>query len=1163
MLNIFCAANLFGYNQRILRELNKNIDDKGANNIIIVPDRFALHWERAIFETLNKQSLFNAEVLSLNRLAKKILGFKRQIDTQTGTMLVKKLLLDNREKLLCFKTALFNAGTAKEIFATINQLKSCGLTPAEILSSAQDKDYLSLKMQDLGLLYNAYEQYLAANNFTDSAAEFNNLYNCIQDNAYLKNSHIYAAGFDSFTLQGYKILSKLMGTSKSFCIGVVKADPAKPNSHIYLDDVYNNIIAAANANKIKYKTEYMPLTEGERTNEAGGTPHGTKPPTDHGRGLGVSGGDACFKFLADNLFSYSTPAFGETAQIKVYENLNFNDEAVRAAEIIRRGVTEQNLRYKDFNVAVSNLAEHAKTLQNVFKEFNISYFADNSVLLSDSVLAKFIKSIYNLFIFNCRSVDLISLCKNALSGLPEDKVCDFEDIVNKYGLGGKDFFKTEMVFDDPEYANFAAVKQSLKGMIFELKITHPGTSCHPSAGRVVQEHTGSGLQSGGEVLVSINGTEKFPPMEGWTPQADGVVVNPVCDSCLIETHINILKEILTNFNIENNLNNLAEIYRKQGLLKEESEARQYLLKTLEVLDNLKALLGGSAAGGQEFFDILESGLNSVAVSSVPLPLDCVFVGDISKSYFERKNSLIILGACEGDVPIESTDCGIISDSEIYTLSSRYKIEPTIKTVNARERFKLYNLVVGPLKNLHISYRLKDNDGGTKSPAVFVTQILKMYNLMPLTVSPNDIKYNLLSGKQAVYNLAAGLRQIYDGAQFTNTKDYSAILNILKQRQEFAFLKDYKNILQFDNNKPNLKTPLFFKENKLSVSEIERFYTCPYMHFLDYGLKLREKEPCEVDAKLTGNILHEFADGLFKQVKLPVKQGEIAGISNKVFDEVIRLHFKNAGELPQNKIQLIELKKEAGRLAFALNKQAEDSAFVPVFTEAKFGGENEDIKSVTLGGAGGKPLLIAGKIDRIDRFKDYFKIIDYKTGDSSTDLQSLYYGKKVQLYVYQNIVKQGLKLKPAGSYYLPVKSAFAEGNKSVLDLYKLRGFTLNDEEVIFASDRNLRQENTKSKIVEVNRNKNGKDGAVLHASSKLLSAENMQSLAGYAMQLAAAGAGDICGGYINAVPLVLKGGGPCEYCKYKGICKFDERLKNFERTHDQKFVPQHFEGVQYE
>ena len=109
MINIFCAGTLFGPNDSILNELNKNIGDLSTNNIIIVPDRFALAWEKLIFESLKKESLFNAEVLSINRLSKKILGVKKSVDTKSSTMIIKKLLLDNRKNFKCFKNTLFNS----------------------------------------------------------------------------------------------------------------------------------------------------------------------------------------------------------------------------------------------------------------------------------------------------------------------------------------------------------------------------------------------------------------------------------------------------------------------------------------------------------------------------------------------------------------------------------------------------------------------------------------------------------------------------------------------------------------------------------------------------------------------------------------------------------------------------------------------------------------------------------------------------------------------------------------------------------------------------------------------------------------------------------------------------------------------------------------------
>lgn len=59
----------------------------------------------------------------------------------------------------------------------------------------------------------------------------------------------------------------------------------------------------------------------------------------------------------------------------------------------------------------------------------------------------------------------------------------------------------------------------------------------------------------------------------------------------------------------------------------------------------------------------------------------------------------------------------------------------------------------------------------------------------------------------------------------------------------------------------------------------------------------------------------------------------------------------------------------------------------------------------------------GRIDRLDVMQEedrvYVKIIDYKTGNTSFDLVSIYYGLQMQLVVYMDAAMQGRTEKTSG------------------------------------------------------------------------------------------------------------------------------------------------------
>jgi ATP-dependent helicase/DNAse subunit B len=249
----------------------------------------------------------------------------------------------------------------------------------------------------------------------------------------------------------------------------------------------------------------------------------------------------------------------------------------------------------------------------------------------------------------------------------------------------------------------------------------------------------------------------------------------------------------------------------------------------------------------------------------------------------------------------------------------------------------------------------------------------------------------------------------------------------------------------------------------------------------------------------------------------------------------------------------ELYKEALRFVEALNTQAQKTLFKTVYHEVKFGqgGVLEGIKI----NVKNKVLYVTGKIDRVDAFDGFARVIDYKTGNIDTDFRSLYFGKKIQLYLYQAVIDK--KFKPAGAYYLPIKNAFTEETNE--NIYKLKGYTLSDMKVILASDPTLNSE-SKCNMIEVTRNKDDENGNPKFAwYSKLLAETEFFNLSTYALALIKNAVEEIFEGNIPPSPLIVKDN-PCESCKFFSVCKFD-KASNKQRIHKEKIEISNFEKTQ--
>ncbi len=1054
MLNIYCGKTLFdGYKSLFARLKAVRQAEFGASHIFVVPDRFSMSCEKDIFEYLNIESTFDIKVLTMSRFASAIISKKiNVVPKSTSSMLVQKILIDNRAKLKCFSKTKLTSGFASEIFETINQLKSSCIKPEELVCNGDD--LLSQKMTDIKFIYEEYEKKLSQEGLVDSADKFTLFEGYLPESEMLKGAYIYISHFDSFTKQGYLILKQFLKKAKEVNISVA-ASNIGANSHIYLNDVYTNVLAMARDLKIEPNI----IECSEKLNET-------------------------FEHIKNNLFSYNPQ------NIILKQNnltLSCHDSFVKECEFVALSIKKyltQGDRYRDMSVIVPNLKDNQNVIKKVFDDFGFNSYCDTTITLSGSILDKFINILITLKTKYYKKEDLIKLIKSPILGLEESYVFELENYIITKNIEGKSLFRKDSVLEE-----------------FRQKI--------------------------GPVLSFIN--------ELKTSDTYGYFASKFL-------------EFFDLISVQNRLDDISKDYFAKGYLDKSRILDQVYEKSVAALRQVYDIFGDSPCDIYEFLDVLQSGFESINLSITPVSVDSIFIGDSSKSFFERTKHFFVIGAKEGSLPMVSSDCGIITDGEINKMASLYKIEPTIKTINQRERFKLFNTLIMPKESLHISYSQSQGKVEKASFVGYIESMFSIYGRNGKTVieTLND-DYNYLtfcekigSFEHAEKLLAGFIRNIEDGLQYTNIKEIGSLYDAIKDR--LPYLREYKQLTCFEKNN-TIKTNLFFGKGTLSVSEIERYYACPFKHYLDYGLKLKENRIETFDNMQVGNYLHRVAE-IFVQDNieyLPISS-DMKDLVDDICDKVLSSEeFIKLKENEDNILSIKSIKKEALRMCKAINYQIENSSFKPVLTEARFDDKGV-IKSLEIS-VKNKKLKIVGAIDRVDIFEDYFRIIDYKTGKCDSSLKELYFGKKLQLYVYQKVVQESLNKTPSGAYYFPVKNSFADEGQEAYSSYKLKGYTDSLHSVVYATDNNLEQKDS-SNIISVRKKKNSD---AFDSRSELLSSEEILLLAEYAMKSLMLATAEIMEGNIKASPLGNDEEEACKYCPYKAICRFDETLGDKTRS----------------
>ena len=821
------------------------------------------------------------------------------------------------------------------------------------------------------------------------------------------------------------------------------------------------------------------------------------------------------KHILNNLMSINPDTIEiAPSNLNIYSASNINSEIEWIAKDILQK-TKQGARFNEIVLNCASLENYAPVIKRIFDKYNIPFWADLPFKLADSEGAKYLFTALDCVQDNFQVKDVLRFAKNSLTGLSLQDFAVFENVIKKYGIVGTRFADdTKPEFPDDEFDKYIEIKQFMQPLFTLNKNIHSSVNV-------------------AEIISAIH---------------------------------NFFEET----NLYENLNGMAQSFEEQGDLLKQSIARQNFDKLDAVLHQMQEILGQMELNFDNFCKIFRAGVATVTISPLPMSVDCVYVGQNLQSVFSRAPYYYIVGAIEGSLPAWVADAGLIADYDIAELGENaVRISPTIRQVNARSRLNVLQNFAMAEKELMISYPV--NSGGEKcEPASIISSLQKIFtfkgqNLPIITLSERLIDDNAFGGEaERIAFLWSNkdeclqeiIRELSDRNSRINPKILATAWQFLSQNGYSEILNQVLSNINNQSEIATLKDPqsVFFIEDKARVTQIEKFFECPYAHFLTYGLGLQQKKTAKPEAVDIGNILHAVFEKFGKMYRShEISDAEIETKIPQIFREVLKQkQFSHIVYAGQSVTLLSSLEQEAVLACKAISYQLRHSGYKIKFVETSFGSEHfAKIPEVAIINTK-KSIKINGKIDRVDICGDKLRIIDYKTSKTSGtfNLLNFYLGKKIQLFYYMQAILADLGLQAGGAYYLPVHREYSDENSTLYSSYKLDGISLYTPANMFAQDNQINYEHAKSDIVNFSistSKENIESGTIVLKSSNLgASEEQFKNLLKYAKCVLEGAINDIYDGEIS--PLFV--GKACDYCQYKYICKKNvlqyvkERASNF-------------------
>ena len=566
--------------------------------------------------------------------------------------------------------------------------------------------------------------------------------------------------------------------------------------------------------------------------------------------------------------------------------------------------------------------------------------------------------------------------------------------------------------------------------------------------------------------------------------------------------------------------------------------RRFLELSKELLERLASLFREEAMPMGEFADLVEAGFSDMKAGMIPAYMDTLSVGDLKRSRFDDIDDLYLVGANEGKIPQTVTGGGIFTDRERMELSGReLELAPDDRHDAVIQNYYLYLYLHKPVRSLTVTFAAADRDGGHQKPSAILNGASIRY---PEMIPASDSA--LLSEFASLLSENGG--RVPEGTAAEKLAEDWKLLTEdpkLRPRAEAVLAASLRTHVpeKLDADTAGL---LYGSRICGSVTRLEEFEKCPYRHFLDYGIGLRERETFDVEAVDIGRLYHETLDSVLRELKENGK--DLGSVESEELEQlalrkVRELTENYNGNVMQNSARSRYVAEQVRRIARKtlekLSEQYRLGAFRTVQTEYRFESDLEG-------------MHLTGRIDRVDRLeengKSYIKVIDYKSGSAEFEAGRCYEGLDMQLAAYMQAALDETEAAggiavPAGMFLYNIKDPILPAGKEAEngDAFCMNGLCIDDPEILRKMDRTL-EEDGASRVIPV-KMKNG-----LPEGTSVVDEDSFRRLLQRNRERMQTDAGRIRKGEIEARPVDDGKRTGCDYCPMKTVCGFDRRIPGY-------------------
>ena len=1085
-----------------------------GRTLLLVPDQFSLQAEKDAFFYLKEKSLMDLIVVDFSSLGHKAVteaGGRKpaMIDKYGRHMLLTRIIGDIEDELKVFRGFNWKNSFIDMMNSMISEMKRYGVAPddlVEAMDKLDDTSYLRYKLQDITKIFMEYQRFIDGK-YLDSEDYITFYGEKIMDCSLVKDADVWIYGFDTFTPKNLQVIEKLLRAAGSVNI-VMTYDTPGSSTDRFADARF---LVSDDDEELFGLTGFVISKLRQTAENLGQDVH-----------LEAIGGQNRASVWNRNEAEHS---------VTLVSASDIYAEAERAAAYIIGLVRDHGFRFGDIVVVCNDYEIRGSVLRRTFIRWGIPVFMDRKRKVMHHPAVGFLLALMEVISAGYRDEAVMRMLKSGLMDMTDDEGELLENYVRQFRIRGtawkKDFTRCGNRYTAEELNLLNDLRRKVVAVI-ETARTEVGAR--------------------NKAADKIKGLYRF---------------------------------LEDDFQVKARLEAVIQRQKDAGLAEGAAENAQSWNVICSIFDQIVETLGEQRISNEELLKLMEAGFEEMEIGLVPTSSDCVIIGTLQRTRLNRIKVLVVTGANEGILPVAMKDEGLLSSREKETLEAmELELSRKDSVVRQEERMAIYRMLSLPQEKLYVSCSGADETGGELRPSPVFT-LLEEYEkerggiVLGDLGSNGDISELIVSGSGTLSYVADALRENYSEGHFD--KRWMPVLKWY-QLNDAASLEQVRAGVMFDNELDALgrdfADELYRGDSEaleVSASRLEGYSKCPFAHFVKYGLRAEDEIQYGMGAGEIGDVYHECLMRLSKQLT----PGEASGISisdpgspwmtvtrEECADRVKRIlseEMKDFGEGimsagPEESYRSGRIAEICTGIAWTMIEQVRKGHIKQMLFEQPFG-RGCKLPPVSVD-VGGKEVQIRGKIDRMDIMdssddSDAVRIVDYKTGNDSVNVDYIRSGYKLQLMIYLKAAGR----EPAGVFYFKIRDVDIDADQKKIDTsnspealadrmadaYKLEGIVVNDMDIIESMDSEF---STASQVIPIKLSK--KDNAyAASGGGHLFTREEFGELRKQVDEQVQRICREICDGSIAIAPKIErekdldgKQRTSCRFCNYRSICMFD-------------------------